>query len=48
MRTYKTWTDLSGNAFPINISITFTGLDQGVSYKVKVRARYQGSVGSLD
>ena len=42
---YKTWTDLSGNAFPTSTSITLTGLDQGVRYKVKVRARYNGSSG---
>ena len=42
---FKTWTDASGNAFPTATSITFTGLDQGVSYKVKVRARYNGSSG---
>ena len=42
---FKTWSDASGNAFPSAASITFTGLDQGVSYKVKVRARYNGSSG---
>ena len=42
---FKTWTDLSGNAFPSSASITLTGLDQGVSYKVMIRARYQGSAG---
>ena len=42
---YKTWTDLSGNAFPTSTSITLTGLDQGIRYKVKVRARYNGSSG---
>ena len=42
---FKTWTDLSGNAFPTSASITLTGLDQGVSYKVMIRARYQGSAG---
>ena len=43
--SYKTWSDPSGNAFPTGASITLTGLDQGVSYKVKVRARYSGSSG---
>ena len=42
---FKAWTDLSGNAFPTSTSITLTGLDLGVSYKVKVRARYSGSSG---
>ena len=42
---YKTWRDSSGNAFPTSTSITLTGLDQGVRYKVKVRARYNGSSG---
>ena len=39
---FKTWTDISGNAFPTNSSYTITGLDEGVRYKVKVRARYEG------
>ena len=39
---YKTWTDSSGNAFPTSPSYTITGLDEGVRYKVKVRARYAG------
>ena len=43
--SYKTWSDPSGNAFPTGASITLTGLDQGVSYKVRVRARYNGSSG---
>ena len=42
---YKTWRDSSGNAYPTSTSITLTGLDQGVRYKVKVRARYSGSSG---
>lgn len=37
---FKPWTDLTGNAFPTGSSYTITGLDQGVCYKVKVRARY--------
>ena len=39
---FKTWTDLTGNAFPITNTQTITGLDGGVRYKVKVRARYRG------
>ena len=42
---YKTWRDASGNSYPTSTSITLTGLDQGVSYKVMVRARYLGSSG---
>ena len=42
---YKTWTDLSGNEFPTSASITLSGLDQGVRYKVMVRARYNGTSG---
>ncbi|MDE0077277.1 MAG: fibronectin type III domain-containing protein [Caldilineaceae bacterium] len=44
---FKTWTDESGNAFPTDPSYTITGLDEGVRYKVKVRARYdQGGPGA--
>ena len=43
--SFRTWTDLSGNAFPTSPSYTITGLDAGVRYKVKVRARYNGSAG---
>ena len=42
---FKTWTDLSGNAFPTSPSYTITGLDHGVRYKVRVRARYNDSSG---
>ena len=45
--SYKTWSDPSGNAFPTDTSITLSSLDQGVSYKVRVRARYNGSSGPL-
>ena len=38
---FPTWTDSAGNAFPTTPSYTITGLDQGVRYKVRVRARYQ-------
>ena len=40
---FKTWTDLSGNAFPTEPSQTITDLEEGETYKVKVRARYDGS-----
>ena len=43
--SFLTWTDLSGNAFPTSSSYTITGLEEGVRYKVKVRARYNGSSG---
>ena len=43
--SFLTWTDLSGNAFPTSSSYTITGLDEGVRYKVKVRARFNGSSG---
>ncbi len=42
---YKSWKDSSGNVFPTGASITLTGLDQGVRYKLKVRARYNGGSG---
>ena len=38
--SFLTWTDLSGNAFPTSASYTITGLEEGVRYKVKVRARF--------
>ena len=41
--SFKTWTDLTGNAFPITNTQVITGLNGGVRYKVKVRARYQGT-----
>ena len=40
--SFPTWIDLSGNAFPKTSSYTITGLDQGVRYKVRVRARFDG------
>ena len=43
---FLTWTDTSSNAFPTSPSYTITGLDQGVRYKVRVRARYDGPPGS--
>ena len=38
---FPTWTDNAGNAFPTTPSYTISGLDQGVRYKVRVRARYR-------
>ncbi|MXW34242.1 MAG: fibronectin type III domain-containing protein, partial [Chloroflexi bacterium] len=38
---YRTWTDLSGNAFPTDNQHTITGLSEGETYKLKVRARYR-------
>ena len=37
---FRTWTDLSGNAFPTSPSYTISGLEGGVRYKVRLRARY--------
>ena len=37
---FLSWTDSRGNAFPTSPSYTITGLDEGVRYKVRVRARY--------
>ena len=42
---YPTWTDSSGNAFPVVNAYTITGLAADVCYKVRVRARYGGSAG---
>ena len=42
---YLTWTDLTGNAFPTDPSHTITGLEEGETYNVKVRARYDGTSG---
>ena len=39
---YPTWTDDIGNAFPTTNSLTITALQEGVEYKVQVRARYGG------
>ena len=41
----KTWTDLSGNAFPTEPAYTISGLEGGEEYKVKMRARYNGTSG---
>ena len=40
---FRTWSDLSGNAFPVAESHTVEGLVAGAEYKVKVRARYFGN-----
>ena len=42
---FKTWTDNTGNAFPTEPSYTIPGLEGGEEYKVKIRARYDGSSG---
>ena len=42
---FLTWTDLTGNAFPVGASHTITDLDEGEEYKVMMRARYGGSAG---
>ena len=36
--------DEPGNAYPTNPSHVITGLNQGVRYQVRVRARYDGSL----
>ncbi len=43
--SFRTWTDMTGNAFPTGASHTITGLEEGEEYKVVVRARYGGSSG---
>ena len=40
--SWPSWKDSDGNAYPDTTSYTITGLEPGVSYKVKVRARYGG------
>ena len=42
---YKTWSDLSGNAFPATTSHTITGLEGGQIYKMQVRSDYNGYAG---
>ena len=37
---YKTWTDLTGNAFPTQTSQRITGLESDRTYKVILRSRY--------
>ncbi len=43
--SFRTWTDLTGNAFPTGTSHTISGLEDGEEYTVKVRARYDGTAG---
>ncbi len=43
--SFRTWTDVSGNAFPTGASHTISDLEEGEEYKVKVRARYGSSSG---
>ena len=43
--SFRTWTDLTGNAFPTGTSHTISDLEDGAEYKVKVRARYDGTAG---
>ena len=43
--SFRTWTDMTGNAFPTDPSHTISDLEEGEEYKVKVRARYAGSAG---
>ena len=43
--SFRTWTDMTGNAFPTGASHTITGLEEEEEYKVQVRARYGGSSG---
>ena len=43
---FLTWTDSTGNAFPTSPPYTITDLDEGVSYKVILRARYGGTSGA--
>ena len=43
--TYKTWSDSSGNAFPTETSHAVSDVQRGEEYKVRVRARYEGSSG---
>ena len=39
---FPSWNETEGNSYPTTNSLTLTGLDQGVEYKVQVRARYGG------
>ena len=43
--SYLTWTDRTGNAFPTDPAHTITGLEGDETYKVKVRATYEGTSG---
>ena len=37
---YPSWTSEAGNLYPEGTSLELTGLEQGIEYKVRVRARY--------
>ena len=37
---FPSWTSNDGNLYPTATSVELTGLDQGVEYKVRARARY--------
>ena len=41
--SFPSWTDPDGNAYPTTNSYTITGLEEGVEYKVRVRARGRDS-----
>ena len=43
---FPSWRDSNGNAYPTSPSHSITDLDEGVRYKVQVRARYNGTSGS--
>ena len=38
--SYPSWTEDTGNRYPTTTSLQLTGLDEGMEYKVQVRARY--------
>ena len=42
---FKSWSDLSGNAYPESASLVLEGLDADVDYRVQVRARYYDGQG---
>ena len=37
---YPSWTSDDGNLYPTATSVDLTGLDPGIEYKIRVRARY--------
>ena len=44
--SYPSWKSEAGNRYPTATSLELTGLDHGIEYKVRVRARYhQGTYG---
>ena len=42
---YPSWRDTNGNGYPVANAYTINGLDVNACYKVRVRARYDGSAG---